>query len=194
MKLCKTDEGKGQTMAHNHTTRAYISLGSNLSDKGRDPAHNLTLAVAELAAAGLVPMALSQVYRTEPQGYTDQPWFSNQVAALDCPKSMTPEALLDLLLTIERKLGRVRSTDPNLRFGPRVIDLDILLFGEEQRQDAALTLPHPRMHERAFVLVPLLEIAPDLRLPGGRFVKEYLGGEGLAHQSVEVQAAEGKVG
>lgn len=175
-------------MAYNHPTRAYISLGSNLSAKGFSPAHNLELAVAELTAAGLAPVALSQVYRTEPQGYADQPWFSNQVAALDCPESMTPDALLELLLAIERKMGRVRSLNPALRFGPRVIDLDILLFGDERRDSEILTLPHPRMHERAFVLVPLLELAPALLLPCGRSAQECLK-ECLEapKQSVEVQ-------
>lgn len=164
-------------MAQQHTIRAYISLGSNMFDvsvAGKSPTDNLARAVGELSAAGLAPVALSQVYRTEPQGYADQPWFSNQVAELNCPATMQPEDLLELLLGIERKMGRVRSTDPALRFGPRVIDLDILLFGQEVHQDKTLTLPHPRMHERAFVLVPLLELAPDLHLPCGKSLKQCL--------------------
>ena len=124
---------------------------------------------AVTALPGVGVAAMSSVYRTEPQGRKDQPWFANQVLALDCD-GMTADALLDALLRIETELGRVR--DPADRFGPRVIDLDLLLFGDEVRTAPCLTLPHPRMIERAFVLVPLCEIAPDLILPSGRSVKD----------------------
>lgn len=146
--------------------RAYISLGSNM---GNGSVHLAEARAAVAALPGVGVAAASSVYRTEPQGRRDQPWFVNQVLALDCD-GLTAETLLDALLRIETKLGRVR--DPADHFGPRVIDLDLLLFGDEVRSAPRLTLPHPRMAERAFVLVPLGEIAPDLVLPSGRSVKD----------------------
>ena len=146
--------------------RAYISLGSNM---GNGPAR-LTEAASRVAALpGVGVAASSSIYRTEPQGRKDQPWFVNQVLALDCD-GLTADALLSALLDIENSMGRVR--DPADRFGPRVIDLDVLLFGSEVRTEPRLTLPHPRLTERAFVLVPLREIAPDLMLPSGQRVKD----------------------
>lgn len=157
--------------------RAYIGMGSNLEpEPGTDPAVNLQRARAALEDMGLCVAAASPVYHTEPQGYSDQPWFANQVLALDCPDSMGPEDLLDTLLALEQRMGRVRSTDPALRFGPRVIDLDVLLFGDTVLHTARLTLPHPRMTERAFVLVPLLDIAPEAVLPSGERLAESLRG------------------
>jgi len=159
---------------------------------GGDPADNLVRAVAALAALpGVVVGAVSSVYRTEPQGYRDQPWFANQVARLECVPDMTPEGLLDSLLEVEHALGRTRayalegglagtvqddreqgggapSPDPAARFAPRTIDIDLLLFGSAVRDTPRLTLPHPRMRERAFVLVPLHEIAPELAFPDGQ--------------------------
>ena len=146
--------------------RAYISLGSNMGD---GPVHLAEARAAVTALPGVGVAAMSSVYRTEPQGRKDQPWFATQVLALDCD-GLTADALLGALLRIETELGRVR--DPADRFGPRVIDLDLLLFGDEVRTAPCLTLPHPRMIERAFVLVPLCEIAPDLILPSGRSVKD----------------------
>jgi 2-amino-4-hydroxy-6-hydroxymethyldihydropteridine diphosphokinase len=174
---------------------------------GGDPADNLVRAVAALAALpGVVVGSVSSVYRTEPQGYRDQPWFANQVARLECDPDMTPEGLLDRLLAVERTLGRHRAYGPAretadaasggrgdaaacepggghvcaeqgergvgpdlaARYAPRTIDIDLLLFGDAVRDTPRLTLPHPRMRERAFVLVPLHEIAPELAFPDGQ--------------------------
>ena len=163
-----------------------------------DPADNLVRAVAALAALpGVVVGAVSSVYRTEPQGYRDQPWFANQVVRLECDPDMTPEVLLDRLLEVELTLGRRRAyvpeggvpslaagpgpeqggaergddtapVDAAARYAPRTIDIDLLLFGAAVRDTPRLTLPHPRMRERAFVLVPLHEIAPELAFPDGQ--------------------------
>ncbi|MDL2266865.1 2-amino-4-hydroxy-6-hydroxymethyldihydropteridine diphosphokinase [Desulfovibrio sp. OttesenSCG-928-G15] len=159
---------------------AYIGLGSNTGDSVR----TLAAAVGALArlpdtlpgVLGLV--SVSGLYRTEPQGVKDQPFFLNQVACLACAPSLSANSLLDALLILEQKLGRVR--EGAVRFGPRAIDLDLLLFGNTSMNDERLTLPHPRMCERAFVLVPLLEIAPDLALPDGRAVAGFLSGLGHA--------------
>lgn len=132
--------------------------------------------MAALAAlSGVVVGAVSSVYRTEPQGYRDQPWFANQVVRLECDPDMTPEGLLDRLLAVERMLGRRRAYDPArespdsaARYAPRTIDIDLLLFGDAVRDTPRLTLPHPRMRQRAFVLVPLHEIAPELAFPDGQ--------------------------
>jgi 2-amino-4-hydroxy-6-hydroxymethyldihydropteridine diphosphokinase len=136
---------------------AYVALGSNL----RDPAAQVKAGVEELA---MLPdtrlVQVSSLYRTAPVGFLDQPDFVNAVALLET--ALTPRALLDALLAIERRYGRVRDF-PN---APRTLDLDILLFGDEPYRDDALTIPHPRLHERAFVLVPLAEIAPDTIVPG----------------------------
>ncbi len=141
---------------------AFISLGSNAPDAVRQ------LRMAREALSGFPHgrvTASSSVYRTEPQGFKEQPWFANQVLRLECDDRATPEDLLRFMLETERLLGRVR--DPSNRFGPRVIDMDLLLFGRETRNSTFLQLPHPRMAERAFVLVPLFEIAPGIVLPGG---------------------------
>lgn len=149
-------------------TTAYICMGANLGD-----ARASLAAAAEAVAAlpGVRVTAASGVYRTEPQGKRDQPWFFNQVLRLDCGPSVTADRLLEDLLGIETAMGRVR--DAADRFGPRALDLDLLLFGEEIRPESegqSLILPHPRMGQRAFVLVPLREIAPDLMLPDGQSV------------------------
>jgi 2-amino-4-hydroxy-6-hydroxymethyldihydropteridine diphosphokinase len=143
-----------------------VGLGANLGDS----AASLARACQALAAlSDLCLDALSSVYRTEPQGFREQPWFHNQVARLLCGASWTPLALLDALLQLEQHLGRERGGP---RFGPRSIDLDLLLFGDSVLQDARLRLPHPRMRERAFVLVPLREIAPDLVFPDGQSIAQ----------------------
>ncbi len=142
---------------------AYISLGGNLGNEARVFAEALA---AVAAMPGVRVETVSARYRTEPQDDADQPWFSNQVARLRCGKSVTPERLLSSLLALEQTLGRVR--DAARRHGPRVIDIDLLLFGDAVRDSAFLTLPHPRMTLRAFVLVPLLELDPGLSLPGGK--------------------------
>ena len=150
--------------------QAYVCLGSNMGDA---KAH-LARARAELdAVPGVRVTAASSLYSTEPQGRKDQPWFLNQVVRLDCPDDMSAVSLLDAMLEKESAMGRIRVEGDH--FGPRVIDMDLLLFGSEtQRVGDHLILPHPRMSERAFVLVPLLEIAPDLVMPDGRSVKSLL--------------------
>lgn len=127
------------------------------------------LAAARAAIGALPGMesgAASPVYRTEPQGYAEQPWFLNQVLEVFPDRSWRPCSLVDALLDIEAKLGRVRSPDPALRFGPRVIDADLLLFGTERGADEHCIVPHPRLTERAFVLRPLLDVAPDVLIEG----------------------------
>ena len=139
---------------------AYISLGSNLGQ----PQANLESArehIARLPGVEIGPA--SAVYYTEPQGVKDQPWFANQVLAVDCAPEVSPLSLLTSLLDIETRMGRQR----RMRWGPRLIDLDVLCFGKEVLQDTAITLPHPRIAERAFILVPLLEIAPGFEFPDG---------------------------
>lgn len=136
-------------------TRAFVALGSNLDH----PAKQIRAALAALAMSpGITLRQASSLYRTTPVGYLDQPDFVNAVAEVD--STLAPEALLDVLLRIETDFGRVRS----FRNAPRVLDLDLLWVENALRADVRLTLPHPRMHERAFVLIPLNEIAPELSL------------------------------
>lgn len=160
--------------------KAYICMGSNMGDAG---AHLAEALVRLGRCPGIRVEAVSPVYLTEPQNFREQPWFSNQVACLVCASDMTAEAFLDTLLGIESDMGRVRLSGDGsssvARFGPRVIDLDVLLYDNEVRTGQKLTLPHPRMAERAFVLVPLKDIAPDLTLPDGRTPAEML--RSLAH-------------
>lgn len=131
------------------STAAYLGLGSNVGERR---AH-LAGAISDLHGAGRIT-GVSGVYETEPQGYLDQPSFLNLVVRLDT--SLGPVALLERLLEIERSRGRVR-TVPN---GPRTLDIDILLYGDRVIEQEGLTIPHPRMTERTFVLVPLLELSP----------------------------------
>ena len=149
-------------------TEAYIGLGSNMGDS----AAYLSRAVEQIALLpGIRVDAVSSVFHTEPQGRKEQPWFCNAVARLLCETIWTPQALLGELLMLEERMGRIR--DPFDRFGPRVIDIDLLLFGKEAvhiSSEPELVLPHPRLHERAFVLMPVHEIAPGLILPDGRTV------------------------
>ncbi len=147
--------------------RAYIGLGSNLGNRRR----YLERALARLdAEAGIDVVAVSSVRETDPVGYLEQPRFLNAVAALET--TLSPRELLDALLGVEGSLGRQRAGP---RFGPRTIDLDLLLYGDEQVDEGALTVPHPRLAERRFVLEPLAELAPDLALPDGRRVRDLLG-------------------
>lgn len=142
-------------------TIAYVSLGSNC-DTAR---HMLAEAAERLGRLpGLTIAEASPVYATEPQDYADQPWFLNQVLKLALESRWEPRALVADLLEQEALMGRVR--DPALRFGPRVIDLDLLLFGEVRCDWPECTLPHPRLLRRAFVLVPLLDVAPGLSVGG----------------------------
>ncbi len=145
-------------------SRVYLSLGGNLGD----PAKSMGAALKWLDADARVSVvAVSSLYRTPPWGKTDQPDFLN--AAAELSTSSSPRALLDLCLEAERRLKRVREE----RWGPRLIDLDILVFGERTIHEVGLEVPHPRMTERAFVLAPLAEIAPDLVI-SGRTVAERL--------------------
>jgi len=136
---------------------AYLALGSNLADRSR----LLADALEHLARSpGNRLTATSPVYETKAVGLADQPDFLNLVARLET--DLTPHALLDLCLAIEHRLGRVRRE----RWGPRTVDIDVLLLGDLTLSDERLTLPHPRMTERAFVLVPLADLAPDLPVNG----------------------------
>lgn len=144
---------------------AYVCLGSNSSDA----AVQLSRAVDALSQLPGVHLdAVSPVYRTEPQEYREQPWFLNQVARLLCCGTWTGRSLLEALLKIECAMGRQRSPDPALRYGPRCLDLDLLLFGVERSDVPQCILPHPRMLQRAFVLVPLRDIAPEVILANGK--------------------------
>ena len=135
---------------------AYVGLGSNLGDR----AGNLLLAARGMMEAGFSIRRLSGVYETEPVGVTGQPAFLNMVAELRVTL-FSPEQTLARLLRIEYALGRRRDTPR----GPRTVDLDLLLYGDERRETAFLCLPHPRLHLRRFVLTPLAELAPELRHP-----------------------------
>jgi 2-amino-4-hydroxy-6-hydroxymethyldihydropteridine diphosphokinase len=134
----------------------FLSLGSNLGDRRR----NLEDALARLEAEHVPVAARSSFYESAPQDFEDQPWFLNMVA--ECETDHSPRHLLAILLKVEREGGRIRGTRPK---GPRVIDLDILLYGDSIIDTPQLTVPHPRMLARRFVLEPLLEIAPNLRHP-----------------------------
>lgn len=116
---------------------------------------------------------MSSVYYTEPQNVKEQPWFANQVARVICDVEVTPQGLLTSLLNAELALGRERG-EKAVRFGPRVIDIDLLLFGNEVILSNRLEVPHPRMKERAFVLVPLFEVAGDMLLPDGESLESVL--------------------
>jgi 2-amino-4-hydroxy-6-hydroxymethyldihydropteridine diphosphokinase len=140
-------------------TRAYIGLGSNLGDREA----TLRAAVDELAALpGVEVVALSTLVDTEPVGYLDQPRFLNGVVALET--DLQARMLLDVLLALEARFGRDRAAAPAQ--GPRTLDLDLLLYGDAEIDEDGLRVPHPRLHERAFVLGPLQEVAPGLEVPG----------------------------
>lgn len=137
--------------------RAFLSLGGNLGD----PARAMAAALQMLDASDDVRVtAVSSLYRTPPWGKLDQPDFLNVTA--EVVTSLAPLELLELCLDVERRLKRVR----NERWGPRLIDIDVLLHGDSRVSDAGLEVPHPRMLDRAFVMVPLAEIAPELFLAG----------------------------
>lgn len=136
-------------------TFAYVGLGSNLGDR----AGNLLLAIRGMIEARLELSRLSQIYETEPVETFAQPAFLNMVAELR--GGLPPEEVMQRLLGVEQALGRTR----DLAKGPRTIDLDLLLYGSERRETTLLTLPHPRLQARRFVLVPLTELAPQLVHP-----------------------------
>jgi 2-amino-4-hydroxy-6-hydroxymethyldihydropteridine diphosphokinase len=132
----------------------YLGLGANLGDRER----NLDAALKRIA--GFVNISkLSSIYETEPWGVSEQPWFLNRVC--EGTTSLSPVDLLRRVKKIETEMGRAEG----IRFGPRPIDIDILIYDHLVALSPALTIPHPRLHERAFVLVPLAEIAPDLVHP-----------------------------
>jgi 2-amino-4-hydroxy-6-hydroxymethyldihydropteridine diphosphokinase len=140
----------------NHATKAYVGIGSNLGDR----AGNLVLAVRGMMEASLCVTRLSSVYETEPVSEIEQPPFLNMVAEIGNPLP-APEQVLARLLRIEFALGRTRE----VKDGPRTLDLDLLLYGEVESNTEFLKLPHPCLHERKFVLEPLVEIAPRLVHP-----------------------------
>ena len=143
-------------------TLAYVGLGSNLGDREQ---------TLRQAAALIGAVRLSTIQETEPWGLADQPKFLNAVAELET--ELTARSLLELLLGVEQQLGRER-TGP--RWGPRTIDLDLLLYGDQQIDEAGLTVPHPRLHERLFVLEPLAELDSSLKVPGIGTVQQALAG------------------
>jgi 2-amino-4-hydroxy-6-hydroxymethyldihydropteridine diphosphokinase len=139
---------------------AAIGLGANLPSAAGAPAETITAAIERLEEYGQVT-ARSSLYRTAPVGYVDQPAFVNAAVLLET--ELDPLALLDALLAIERDFGRDRAAGPPK--GPRTLDLDLLLYDDLVLDEPALTLPHPAMHERRFVLVPLTEVAAGWRHP-----------------------------
>jgi 2-amino-4-hydroxy-6-hydroxymethyldihydropteridine diphosphokinase len=146
-------------------TRAAVALGSNIEN----PESQVARGFADLAALPDTELlARSHLHRTAPVGYVDQPDFVNACALLET--ALAPRALLEQLLAIEREHGRVRSI-PN---GPRTLDLDIILYGDRVIDEPGLKVPHPRAHERAFVLVPLLEAWPEASIPGRGPARELL--------------------
>jgi len=145
--------------------RAYVGLGANLGPKEV----TLLRAVDLLAAEdGIEVLELSELHETAPVGVVDQPDFLNGALAVET--SLAPRELLDVLLRVERELGRVREE----RWGPRTIDLDLLVYGDETVDEPGLRVPHPRLHERRFALEPLAELEPELQIPGLGAVSEAL--------------------
>jgi 2-amino-4-hydroxy-6-hydroxymethyldihydropteridine diphosphokinase len=146
---------------------AYIGLGANLGDREE----NLRAALERLR--GLGPIRVSSFRETVPVGVIDQPSFLNAAAELET--DLPPRELLVRLLEIERDLGRERAEET--RWGPRPIDLDLLVYGDETIDEVGLTVPHPRLAERRFALEPLHDLAPDLTLPDGRRIRDLLGAQ-----------------
>jgi 2-amino-4-hydroxy-6-hydroxymethyldihydropteridine diphosphokinase len=149
-------------------TLTYVGLGANLGDR----AAMLRAALEQLAAEpGLEVVAVSNVRETDPVGIMDQPRFLNAAAAVET--ELSARALLDRLLAVERRLGRTREGP---RFGPRTIDLDLLLYGDAEIVEAGLQVPHPRLHERLFALEPLAELDAELVVPGRGPLAEIIAG------------------
>jgi 2-amino-4-hydroxy-6-hydroxymethyldihydropteridine diphosphokinase len=138
-------------------TTAFVGIGSNLGDRET----NLRRAIELLAAEdGIEVLAVSEIRETEPVGPVEQGPFLN--GAVQVETSLSASELLERLLSVENRLGRVRAE----RWGPRTIDLDLLLYGDEKIDEPGLTVPHPRLHERRFVLEPLADLDPGLEIPG----------------------------
>ncbi|KFN41169.1 2-amino-4-hydroxy-6-hydroxymethyldihydropteridine diphosphokinase [Arenimonas oryziterrae] len=147
------------TLPPDPPVRVFVGLGSNLGESA-ETLDEAIFALDELPQTSV--RAQSAFYRTPAWGRTDQPDFLNAVVELQ--SRLVPRVLLDHLLSIEQRFGRVRSEED--RWGPRSLDLDLLVYGDQTVYEPGLHLPHPRLHERAFVLVPLAEIAPSLEIPG----------------------------
>lgn len=146
--------------------RAFIGIGANLGDREKTIEH----ALQRLAGLpGIDIIAVSELRETEPWGFADQPAFLN--GAAEVVTSLDPRGLLQSLLAVELELGRSRSGP---QYGPRTIDLDLLLYGDAELDEPGLTIPHPRLHERAFALEPLLELEPELVVPGRGRVADLL--------------------
>jgi 2-amino-4-hydroxy-6-hydroxymethyldihydropteridine diphosphokinase len=147
-------------------SRAFVGLGANLGDRERTIRRALELLARE---PGVEVVAVSSLRETDPVGFVDQPRFLNGAAELRT--ELRPRELLDRLLAVERALGRTRGGP---RFGPRTIDLDLLLYDDERIDRPGLEVPHPRLHERRFALEPLAELDPDLVVPGRGRVSELM--------------------
>lgn len=156
-----------------------LSLGSNLGNR----AHNLQQALQLLAVSGLQIVEHSSIYETEPVGFTQQPRFLNMVAVVKT--DLPPLALLDICLAVEQQMGRTRT----LRWGPRTIDIDIIVYDDVKLDSPRLSLPHPRCMQREFVLIPLREIVPDIPLFQGKTAVQLLS-ELSEHAAVKIFAGE----
>ena len=149
---------------------AIVGLGGNEGD-------SVAILRAALVGLDLLPdtrlLCASRLYRTPAWGKVDQPDFINAAAALET--ALPPRALLDRLLSVERAFGRIRAADGSDRWGPRRLDLDLLLYGDAVVDEPGLCIPHPHLHERAFALLPLVDVAPDAVIPGVGPAREALG-------------------
>jgi 2-amino-4-hydroxy-6-hydroxymethyldihydropteridine diphosphokinase len=156
-------------------SKVYLGLGSNIGDR----LLNLKIALNMLKEKDIRVLKISSVYETSPVDYLEQPDFLNIV--VEAATSLKPEKTLESIREIESSLGRKREIGK----GPRAIDIDILLYNKAEIRTADLTIPHPRMLERSFVIVPLLEIAPDVKLPSGELVRRSF--KGLSVNSTEIR-------
>lgn len=145
--------------------KVYMGLGSNMGD----PGENLIKAVKKLEESVRI-LKVSSIYKTEPVGVKDQPWFLNCVVMGET--DLKPDELFLKIKEIEREIGRIETC----RWGPRVVDIDILFYDKINYDKEGLKIPHPHLRERAFVIIPLIEIDSGLVYPGGRLLKEYLAG------------------
>ncbi|HAW60023.1 MAG TPA: 2-amino-4-hydroxy-6-hydroxymethyldihydropteridine diphosphokinase [Actinobacteria bacterium] len=156
--------------------RVYLSLGSNIGDRKA----YLRAAIKILEAHGGIDLIkISSVYETEPEGYVNQRKFYNIVTEIEA--NLSPAELLGVCHFIEDILGRKRQ----VKWGPRVIDVDILLYGEEEVREPGIIIPHPEVLKRAFILVPLLEISPEKRTPSGVPIREFLD-ESLSQRAIRI--------